>query len=92
MAPAWPIAKIAVRRHVADISARNDCDRRGSETLRLSRSPSCFGRQQLPHCRPCQRERPIATPASITMHWRDRLVCSRCGSRDIDMVLTGERR
>jgi hypothetical protein len=26
------------------------------------------------------------------LDWRDRLVCSRCGSRDIDMVLTGERR
>jgi hypothetical protein len=24
--------------------------------------------------------------------WRDRLVCSRCGSRDIDMVLIGQRR
>jgi hypothetical protein len=24
--------------------------------------------------------------------WRDRLVCSACGSRDIDMVCTGERR
>ena len=23
--------------------------------------------------------------------WRDRLVCSRCGSREIDMVLTGAR-
>jgi hypothetical protein len=26
------------------------------------------------------------------LDWRDRLVCSRCGSRDIDIVLTGERR
>jgi hypothetical protein len=26
------------------------------------------------------------------LDWRDPLVCSRCGSRDIDMVLTGERR
>jgi hypothetical protein len=24
--------------------------------------------------------------------WRDRLVCARCGSREIDMVLTGTRR
>jgi hypothetical protein len=24
--------------------------------------------------------------------WRERLVCSRCGSRDTDMVVTGERR
>jgi hypothetical protein len=26
------------------------------------------------------------------LDWRDRLVCSRCGSREIDMVLTGTRR
>jgi hypothetical protein len=26
------------------------------------------------------------------LDWRERLVCSRCGSRDIDMVLTGSRR
>jgi hypothetical protein len=24
--------------------------------------------------------------------WRDRLVCSRCGGREVDMVVTGERR
>jgi hypothetical protein len=24
--------------------------------------------------------------------WCERLVCSQCGSRDIDMVLTGQRR
>jgi len=24
--------------------------------------------------------------------WRDRLVCSQCGSRDIDMVVTGTER
>jgi hypothetical protein len=24
--------------------------------------------------------------------WRQRLVCSKCGSRQIDMVVTGERR
>jgi hypothetical protein len=24
--------------------------------------------------------------------WRERLVCSHCGSRDTDMVVTGERR
>lgn len=24
--------------------------------------------------------------------WRERLVCSRCGSRRVDMVVTGERR
>jgi len=26
------------------------------------------------------------------LKWRARLVCSRCGGRDIDMVCTGERR
>jgi hypothetical protein len=24
--------------------------------------------------------------------WRERLVCSKCGSREIDMVVTGTRR
>jgi hypothetical protein len=24
--------------------------------------------------------------------WRERLVCSRCGSRNVDMVVTGTRR
>jgi hypothetical protein len=24
--------------------------------------------------------------------WRERLVCSRCGGRQVDMVVTGERR
>jgi len=24
--------------------------------------------------------------------WRERLVCSKCGSREIDIVVTGERR
>jgi hypothetical protein len=24
--------------------------------------------------------------------WRQRLVCSRCGGREVDMVVTGERR
>ena len=26
------------------------------------------------------------------LDWRDRLICSRCGGRDNDMVLTGTRR
>ena len=26
------------------------------------------------------------------LDWRDRLMCSRCGSQDIDMVLTGQGR
>ena len=26
------------------------------------------------------------------LDWRERLICSRCGSRDTDMVLTGTRR
>jgi hypothetical protein len=26
------------------------------------------------------------------LEWRDRLVCSRCGGRQIDFVATGERR
>ena len=26
------------------------------------------------------------------LEWRDRLVCSRYGGREVDMVVTGERR
>ena len=26
------------------------------------------------------------------LDWRERLVCSKCGSRQVDMVVTGERR
>ena len=26
------------------------------------------------------------------LEWRDRLVCSQCGGRQVDMVVTGERR
>jgi hypothetical protein len=25
------------------------------------------------------------------LEWRDRLVCSQCGGREVDMVATGER-
>jgi hypothetical protein len=30
--------------------------------------------------------------AVSVLDWRDRLICSRCGGRDNDMVLTGTRR
>ena len=30
--------------------------------------------------------------ATTVLDWSERLVCSRCGSRQIDMVVTGERR
>jgi len=31
--------------------------------------------------------------AEITvLDWKERLVCSRCGSRNVDMVVTGARR
>jgi hypothetical protein len=49
-------------------------------------------------CKACQHQ-VEPDPAELAgrygvavLDWRDRLVCSRCGSRDIDMVLTGERR
>jgi Zn finger protein HypA/HybF involved in hydrogenase expression len=29
---------------------------------------------------------------TTVLDWRERLVCSKCGSREIDMVVTGERR
>ena len=31
-------------------------------------------------------------PETTVLDWHKRLVCSRCGSRDTDMVVTGERR
>jgi hypothetical protein len=31
-------------------------------------------------------------PATTVSDWFKRLVCSRCGSHDTDMVVTGERR
>jgi hypothetical protein len=30
--------------------------------------------------------------ATSVLDWRDRLVCSKCGSRDVDFVVTGARR
>ena len=29
---------------------------------------------------------------TVVLEWRDRLVCSQCGSRNIDMVVTGTER
>ena len=29
---------------------------------------------------------------TVVLDWRDRLVCSQCGSRNIDMVVTGTER
>jgi hypothetical protein len=29
---------------------------------------------------------------TAVLDWRERLVCSQCGSREIDMVVTGKRR
>jgi hypothetical protein len=31
-------------------------------------------------------------PGSSVPDWRERLVCSQCGSRNIDMVVTGTER
>jgi hypothetical protein len=51
-------------------------------------------------CRGCQH-RVEPDPAEMAarygaetsvLEWRDRLVCSRCGGREVDMVVTGERR
>jgi len=30
-------------------------------------------------------------PETTVLEWRARLVCSRCGSRDVDMVVSGTR-
>jgi hypothetical protein len=31
-------------------------------------------------------------PETPVPAWRERLVCSQCGGRDVDMVVTGQRR
>lgn len=31
-------------------------------------------------------------PETPVFEWRRRLVCSQCGSRDVDMAVTGEKR
>ena len=31
-------------------------------------------------------------PETLVPEWRRRLVCSQCGSRNVDMVVTGTRR
>ena len=31
-------------------------------------------------------------PDTSVLDWRDRLVCSGCGSREIDMIVTGTER
>jgi hypothetical protein len=31
-------------------------------------------------------------PETPVLEWRARLVCSKCGSRDVDMVVSGARR
>ena len=51
-------------------------------------------------CRECQHQvepdpaehaRRYGVATSI-LEWRDKLVCSRCGGRHVDMVVTGTRR
>jgi len=38
-------------------------------------------------------ERAERSGAEMTVpEWRERLVCSKCGSREIDMVVTGSKR
>jgi hypothetical protein len=29
---------------------------------------------------------------TAVLYWRGRLICSRCGSRDVEMVVTGTER
>ena len=51
-------------------------------------------------CRECQHQvepdpaehtRRYGVETSV-LEWRDKLVCSRCGSREIDMVVSGTER
>lgn len=34
----------------------------------------------------------LCGPETPVPEWRKRLICSQCGSRAVDMVVTGERR
>jgi hypothetical protein len=51
-------------------------------------------------CKECQHQvEPDLTETATrygaetsVLDWRERLVCSRCGSRQVDMVLTGTKR
>jgi hypothetical protein len=51
-------------------------------------------------CKKCQHQvepepAEMATRYGVetsVLDWRERLVCSRCGSREVDMVITGMRR
>ena len=47
-----------------------------------------IGRRVPPHHRRGRQRR----SATTVLDWRKRLVCSNCGSRQIDMVVTGQRR
>jgi hypothetical protein len=40
---------------------------------------------------PAEQARRYGDTTSV-LDWRDRLVCSGCGSREVDMVLTGSKR
>jgi hypothetical protein len=40
---------------------------------------------------PAEHARRYGAEISV-LEWRDKLVCSRCGGRQIDMVVTGTRR
>jgi hypothetical protein len=40
---------------------------------------------------PAEQARRYGSETSV-LDWRDRLVCSRCSSRSVDMVVTGTKR
>jgi hypothetical protein len=51
----------------------------------------------VPRLWPSSRARPRRTgerygPELTLLDWRERLVCSQCGSREIDMVVSGAKR
>jgi len=46
-------------------------------------------------CKECQHQvepDPRYGAETSVLDWRERLVCSRCGTRQVDMVLTGTKR
>jgi hypothetical protein len=41
-------------------------------------------------CQPAEHARRYGAETSV-LEWRDKLVCSRCGSRHVDMVVSGTK-
>jgi hypothetical protein len=63
---------------------------RFSAAHRIEGLPRGGARRRLRIQSPAEQAQRYGAELSV-LEWRDRLVCSRCGTRQIDMVVTGER-